>query len=145
MYDSEFNDRRRYEMFIGFYWVKISLLSPESLHLRISLINFKCISRHLIGVKISPDLLVDSSLLICLSSLPPSPPPRKLAAQDCVGDHFNIPILKRFLQLWNSLFGHRPATRLAWRERTGISMKSYSPTRLVELVGGCATDHATVC
>ena len=48
---------------------------------------------------------------------------------DCVGNHFNIPILKRFLQLWNSLFSHSPATRLAWRERTGISMKSYSPTR----------------
>ena len=48
---------------------------------------------------------------------------------DCVGNHFNISILKRFLQLWNSLFGHSPATRLAWRERTGISMKSYSLTR----------------
>ena len=50
-------------------------------------------------------------------------------AIDCVGDHFNIPTLKRFLQLWNALFAHSPATRLAWRERTGISNKSYSPTR----------------
>ena len=66
-------------------------------------------------------------------------------AIDCVGDNFNIPILKYFLQLWNSFFGNSPATRLAWRERTGISMKSYSPTRVLELVGGCATDHATVC
>ena len=34
-------------------WVKISLsLSPENLYLRISLINFNCISRHLGGVKI---------------------------------------------------------------------------------------------
>ena len=50
-------------------------------------------------------------------------------AIDYVGDHFNIPTLKRFLQLWNIHFGHSPATRLAWRERTGISIKSYSPTR----------------
>ena len=40
---------------------------------------------------------------------------------DCVGDHFNITILKRFWQLWNSLFGHSAASRLAWRERAGIS------------------------
>ena len=63
-------------------------------------------------------------------------------AVDCVGDHFNIPILKRFLQLWNSLFGHSPATRLAWRQRSGISMKSYSPTRWWR---DFETDHATVC
>lgn len=63
-------------------------------------------------------------------------------AVDCVGDHFNILILKRFLQLWNSLFGHSPATRLAWRQRSGISMKSYSPTRWWR---DFATDHATVC
>lgn len=50
-------------------------------------------------------------------------------AIDGVGSHFNIPTVKRFLQLWNSLFTHSPATRLAWRERTGISKKSYSPTR----------------
>ncbi|KAK3754796.1 hypothetical protein QZH41_007565 [Actinostola sp. cb2023] len=50
-------------------------------------------------------------------------------AIDGVGSHFNIPTVKRFLQLWNALFSHSPATRLAWRERTGISKKSYSPTR----------------
>ena len=50
-------------------------------------------------------------------------------AIDGVGSHFNIPTVKRFLQLWNSLFTHSPATRLAWKERTGISKKSYSPTR----------------
>ena len=50
-------------------------------------------------------------------------------AIDGVGSHFNIPTVKCFLQLWNSLFTHSPATRLAWKERTGISKKSYSPTR----------------
>ena len=50
-------------------------------------------------------------------------------AIDGVGSHFNIPTVKRFLQLWNSLFTHSPTTRLAWKERTGISKKSYSPTR----------------
>ena len=50
-------------------------------------------------------------------------------AIDGVGSHFNIPTVKRFLQLWNSLFTHSPATRLARKERTGISKKSYSPTR----------------
>lgn len=48
---------------------------------------------------------------------------------DRVGVHFNIPTVRRFLQLWNSLFGHSPATRLAWKEQTGIAMGSYSPTR----------------
>ncbi|CAH3194651.1 unnamed protein product, partial [Porites evermanni] len=50
-------------------------------------------------------------------------------AIDGIGSHFNIPTLRRFLQLWNALFGHSPATRIAWKERTGISNKSYSPTR----------------
>ena len=50
-------------------------------------------------------------------------------AIDGIGSHFNIPTLGRFLQLWNALFGHSPATRIAWKERTGISNKSYSPTR----------------
>lgn len=48
---------------------------------------------------------------------------------DWVGEHFNIPTVRRFLQLWNCLFGHSPATRLAWKEQTGLAMKSYSPTR----------------
>jgi len=48
---------------------------------------------------------------------------------DRVGVYFNILTVRRFLQLWNSLFGHSPATRLAWKEQTGIAMGSYSPTR----------------
>ena len=35
-------------------------------------------------------------------------------AINCVGDHVNIPTLKRFLQLWNVCFDHSPAIRLAW-------------------------------
>ena len=50
-------------------------------------------------------------------------------AIDGIGSHFNIPTLRRFLQLWNALFGQSPATRIAWKEHTGISKKSYSPTR----------------
>ena len=50
-------------------------------------------------------------------------------AIDGIGSHFNIPTLRRFLQLWNAMFGHSPATRIAWKEHTGISNKSYSPTR----------------
>ena len=50
-------------------------------------------------------------------------------AIDGIGSHFNIPTFRRFLQLWNALFSHSPATRIAWKERTDISNKSYSPTR----------------
>jgi len=50
-------------------------------------------------------------------------------ATDGIGSHFNIPTFRRFLQLWNALFGHSPPIRIAWKEHTGISNKSYSPTR----------------
>ena len=50
-------------------------------------------------------------------------------AIDGVGERFNIPTLRRFLLLWNALFCHSPATRIARRERTGISKKTYSQTR----------------
>ena len=43
-------------------------------------------------------------------------------AIDCVGDHFSILILKLSFRLWKSFFGHGPATRLAWRVRSGISI-----------------------
>ena len=46
-----------------------------------------------------------------------------------VGERFSIPTLRRFLQLWNALFCHSPPTRIAWRECTGISRKTYSQTR----------------
>lgn len=50
-------------------------------------------------------------------------------AIDGIDSHLNIPTLRRFLQLWNALFGHSPATRIAWKERMGISNKSYAPMR----------------
>lgn len=50
-------------------------------------------------------------------------------AIDSIGSHFSIPTLRHFLQLWNALFGHSPAIQIAWKEHTGISNKSYSPTR----------------
>ena len=46
-----------------------------------------------------------------------------------IGSHFNIPTPRHFLQLWNALFGHSPAIQIVWKECTGISNKSYSPTR----------------
>ena len=49
-------------------------------------------------------------------------------AIDGIDSHLNIPTLRRFLQLWNALFGHSPATRIAWK-RMGISNKSYAPMR----------------
>ena len=49
-------------------------------------------------------------------------------AIDGVGERFNIPTLRRFLQLWNALFCHSPPTRIAWQECTGISKKTYSQT-----------------
>ena len=50
-------------------------------------------------------------------------------AIDGIDSHLNIPTLRRFLQLWNALFGHSPATRIVWKERMGISNKSYAPMR----------------
>ena len=66
-------------------------------------------------------------------------------AIDGIGSHFNIPTLRRFLPLWNALFGQSPATRIAWKESTGISNKSYSPTRwachLAVVVGPVCLDE----
>ena len=64
------------------------------MYFRISLINFECISRHLRGVKIKlfrgnipPNPLVDSSLLVYLSSRPPPPPPLH-SKTCCAGPEF---------------------------------------------------------
>lgn len=64
-------------------------------------------------------------------------------AIDCVGEHFSIPILKRFLQLWNSLFGHSPTTWSAGAHQYLFEVL-FADTA-VELVGGCARDHDTLC
>ena len=46
-----------------------------------------------------------------------------------VGERFSTPTLSEFVSAWLTLFSHSPKTRLLWRERTGRSMASYSPTR----------------
>ena len=90
-------------MFISFSVLKVyRLLSAESLYLRIPLINFKCISRHLRGVKIKifrGSIPPDSPQLTHLSCLPfkaPPPPPHPKTC--CAG-----PII--------SLFSKAPAKR----------------------------------
>lgn len=46
-----------------------------------------------------------------------------------VGEHFKVPLLSEFIHAWVSLFAHSCKAQLAWRERTGLSIRSYSPTR----------------
>lgn len=48
---------------------------------------------------------------------------------DRVGLHFDLPTLDQFMQWWIQLFSRSAAAKLAWRERTGTAMKSYSATR----------------
>ena len=48
---------------------------------------------------------------------------------DLVGRHFELPTLTKFMKHWEVLFKHSPKARLLWRERTGSSVASYSPTR----------------
>ena len=47
---------------------------------------------------------------------------------DRVGEHY-VPVLNEFISLWISMFSHSPKARLFWREQTGSTMRSYSPTR----------------
>ena len=48
---------------------------------------------------------------------------------DLVGEHFHTTTLTKFGMLWVSLFAHSPKVKMLWREQTGMSMPSYSPTR----------------
>ena len=48
---------------------------------------------------------------------------------DNVGRHFDVPLLDEFSQWWITLFSHSPAARLQWKQRTGVSPKTFSPTR----------------
>ena len=48
---------------------------------------------------------------------------------DRVGNHFKIATLSEFISSWISLFSHSSKVKLLWRERTGMSMSSYSATR----------------
>ena len=48
---------------------------------------------------------------------------------DHVGEHFRIPMLDEFVSAWILLFSHSPKAQLAWRTRTGHSIKTFSKTR----------------
>ena len=48
---------------------------------------------------------------------------------DNVGKHFEFRVLDTFAQYWVSLFWHSAAAHLAWKARTGTTMRTYSATR----------------
>ena len=48
---------------------------------------------------------------------------------DNTGKKFDTPDLDDFFHLWSSLFLHSCAARLRWKALTGLTMKTYSPTR----------------
>ena len=48
---------------------------------------------------------------------------------DHVGEKFETPVLSEFISAWINLFAHSPKNRAIWREQTGRSMQSFSPTR----------------
>ena len=49
-------------------------------------------------------------------------------AIDLVGSYFELPVLDQFMQWWVNLIAQSAAAKLCWKERTGIAMKTYSPT-----------------
>ena len=48
---------------------------------------------------------------------------------DHLGSRFELPTLSKFMKHWEVIFKHSPKSRLLWRDRTGSSIASYSPTR----------------
>ena len=46
-----------------------------------------------------------------------------------VGEKFNIPFANDFVTYWVSLFSHSSKARFLWKERTGLTICSYCPTR----------------
>lgn len=48
---------------------------------------------------------------------------------DHLEEKFNTPVLDKFMKHWISLFAHSPQAKLIWKDRTGKSPKTYSPTR----------------
>ena len=48
---------------------------------------------------------------------------------DHVGEHFVTPTLSEFGTAWLMLFSHSAKAKLLWKEQTGKSMPTYSPTR----------------
>ena len=48
---------------------------------------------------------------------------------DLVRTKFNLPMLDRFMQWWVRLFSKSAAAKLVWKARTGVAIRSISPTR----------------
>lgn len=48
---------------------------------------------------------------------------------DHIGEKMRTPVLDEFSKGWISILSRSPKARLSWRSRTGISPRSYSPTR----------------
>ena len=48
---------------------------------------------------------------------------------DNAGSKFATPVLDEFISSWICLFSHSPKARVAWRSRTGVSVRTYSQTR----------------
>ena len=48
---------------------------------------------------------------------------------DNVGSHFEFHILDSFARYWKSMFAHSYNARLVWKERTGVSIRTFSDTR----------------
>ena len=48
---------------------------------------------------------------------------------DNVGSHFEFKALNSFIRFWISFFSHSYNARLAWREKTGQSIRTFSDTR----------------
>ncbi len=48
---------------------------------------------------------------------------------DLVRERLKVLVLTEFITSWVSLFAHSPKARLCWKERMGIAVRSYCPTR----------------
>ena len=46
-----------------------------------------------------------------------------------VGSHFDFQVLDSFVRFWLGLFSHSNNAKLAWKERTGQSTRTFSETR----------------
>ena len=46
-----------------------------------------------------------------------------------VGSHFKFQVLDSFIRFWISFFSHSYNARIAWREKTGQSIRTFSDTR----------------
>ena len=48
---------------------------------------------------------------------------------DHVGEKFVVTYLSEFMISWNNLFSHSFKAKIAWKEQTGIAMKTHSATQ----------------